>query len=693
MVYHVGATLEVRIDEDGADVWCAAIVQACDDGQLHVSYTRADGEVEHVWTDARGADVRLPGSKRARDDTDDEPSKKRVLTTTRSGREVMATDGAVREVKASSGVDNDHHDWLCALCNAVESPQGADDALLCCDGGCLRTFHLSCLFLDAAPAQERWLCPDCTSGSHKCFACGRFGRVDQDVFKCSLHACGKYFHAACAPGAGATGFKCPAHKCATCGQKRSAPLVRCLLCPRAFHANCVPPFANYNHYFMICGDHPNQCLPCVPRHWDGGDESDEEAVAAARAAAEESAAASSLRFPRPRLKRMCMQRAPSARRAKDPQHFRLPTAVLTEVQSRPAPFKLVRSNVYLRRATRALVPDETACECTGACDDECFNRIMHVECVGEPVGGAAAGKGKGKGRASRLESNCCVGGDCGNRRLQLRQHAKLALFRTPWGGWGLRLLQGVREGDLITEYVGEVIDEATSEQRCQEHRRRHPRDPNFYVMALGQDEYIDARFKGNLARFINHSCEPNCHLNKWNVGGYTRIGIIAKTDLAKGTEITYDYDFSTHEAHAFKCFCGAKRCRGSLASQGHDAGAADEEAVDQPRKRIGKRERAELLRRAREAHVRRAEEREAAKLLRVRGLSFTGAKLPGDKSGAPVSAGPPVKHRGTVLDCGVFLWRNAMRGQDFVGRATMRQPGAALARPPFDIDAWLEKRG
>jgi histone-lysine N-methyltransferase NSD1 len=75
---------------------------------------------------------------------------------------------------------------------------------------------------------------------------------------------------------------------------------------------------------------------------------------------------------------------------------------------------------------------------------------------------------------------------------------------------------------------------------------------------------IDASRKGNQARFINHSCEPNCATQKWMVLNQTRIGIFAQTDIAAGTELTFDYQFERLGSGKQKCLCGTKSCRGYL---------------------------------------------------------------------------------------------------------------------------------
>ena len=70
-------------------------------------------------------------------------------------------------------------------------------------------------------------------------------------------------------------------------------------------------------------------------------------------------------------------------------------------------------------------------------------------------------------------------------------------------------------------------------------------EPDFYMMELGPGLIIDARTRGNVARFINSACVPNCETQKWHdaATGEIRIGIFAATDILPGTELTYDYQF------------------------------------------------------------------------------------------------------------------------------------------------------
>jgi hypothetical protein len=77
-------------------------------------------------------------------------------------------------------------------------------------------------------------------------------------------------------------------------------------------------------------------------------------------------------------------------------------------------------------------------------------------------------------------------------------------------------------------------------------------------------EVIDHKYKGNLARFINHSCEPNCITKKWNVLGEICIGIFAIQDIPEDEELTFDYHFDVYSTPLTKCLCGSKKCKGYL---------------------------------------------------------------------------------------------------------------------------------
>jgi SET domain len=230
--------------------------------------------------------------------------------------------------------------------------------------------------------------------------------------------------------------------------------------------------------------------------------------------------------------------------------FCLPCDIKEEVHSKPPGYKHVSVLQYQpgNKPPRLPLPGDV-CGCIGSCGDNCINRTLYTECFGE---------------AAMQLTNCSVGAGCGNRQLGQRKTAKCKPAREEGRGWGLAALQKISSSDLVVEYVGEVIDEKTKEQRLKEWSKEHPNDTNFYIMALQPNWYIDARLVANTARFVNHSCDPNCILLPINVNGWSRCGIFALRDIELGEFLSYDYHFETQQTDKFICCCGALNCRGTM---------------------------------------------------------------------------------------------------------------------------------
>lgn len=84
-----------------------------------------------------------------------------------------------------------------------------------------------------------------------------------------------------------------------------------------------------------------------------------------------------------------------------------------------------------------------------------------------------------------------------------------------------------------------------------------------YLFRLDDGYVLDATKRGGIARFINHSCEPNCYTKIISVEGKKKIFIYAKRHIDAGEEISYNYKFPL-EDDKIPCNCGAPKCRGSL---------------------------------------------------------------------------------------------------------------------------------
>lgn len=87
----------------------------------------------------------------------------------------------------------------------------------------------------------------------------------------------------------------------------------------------------------------------------------------------------------------------------------------------------------------------------------------------------------------------------------------------------------------------------------------------YYLMDFDQQMILDAT-RGSIARFINHSCEPNCRMIKWTVAGKPRMALFAgDSGIMTGEELTYDYNFNPYSVkNVQECRCGAPSCRGVL---------------------------------------------------------------------------------------------------------------------------------
>lgn len=131
-------------------------------------------------------------------------------------------------------------------------------------------------------------------------------------------------------------------------------------------------------------------------------------------------------------------------------------------------------------------------------------------------------------------------------------------------GRGVFAAAPLARGETIIEYKGE----RTSWDDAMERPDSDPDDPSHtFLFELDDGRVIDARVKGNAARWINHSCAPNCETYEDEDG---RVFIQARKSIEPGTELSYDYKLSvdgklTKEERArFECRCGSPKCRGSL---------------------------------------------------------------------------------------------------------------------------------
>ncbi|VFQ64727.1 unnamed protein product [Cuscuta campestris] len=218
------------------------------------------------------------------------------------------------------------------------------------------------------------------------------------------------------------------------------------------------------------------------------------------------------------------------------------------------PFIHINQNDFLGRKTKKIKEEDLAiCICKyeqsdpeSACGEGCLNVLTSTECT---------------------PGYCPCGSYCKNQRFQKCEYAKTKLFKTDGRGWGLHADENIKDGQFIIEYCGEVISSEKARKRSQTYENQGLKDA--YIISLNANYFIDATRKGSVARFINHSCLPNCETRKWTVLGETRVGIFAKQDISIGIELTYNYNFEWYGGATVRCLCGAPKCSIFLGGKSH----------------------------------------------------------------------------------------------------------------------------
>lgn len=161
-----------------------------------------------------------------------------------------------------------------------------------------------------------------------------------------------------------------------------------------------------------------------------------------------------------------------------------------------------------------------------------------------------------------LDEECNCGAQCQNQRFQRKEYAKVSVIKTEKKGYGLRTDTDLQPNDFIFEYIGEVINEPTFRRRTIQYDEEGIK--HFYFMSLTKSEFVDATKKGNLGRFCNHSCNPNCYVDKWVIGDKLRMGIFAERFVKAGEELVFNYNVDRYGADPQPCYCDESNCTGFI---------------------------------------------------------------------------------------------------------------------------------
>ncbi|KAJ0599238.1 putative [histone H3]-lysine(4) N-trimethyltransferase transcription regulator SET family [Helianthus annuus] len=357
----------------------------------------------------------------------------------------------------------------------------------------------------------------------ECLVCENVIYPGEEI-PCVVRDCKGSYHLSCARNwlgfsQSSKAFKCPQHACFLC--KKSYHLWRCSKCHLASHDKC----AAYPEYVLHFKDNPSQKI-C----WRHAIDWPPLKPAAPTNSVEEFFC----RLPLPYIAKEFNIDLTS----KDPVEKEL----VENNRLEPPEYVHIRRNIYLVKKKRDGTDRSTGCtDCSSStCSDDCVCRSQCISCS----------------KACRCSETCT--------NKPFRKDKKIKIVSTKHCGWGVEAAESIKKGEFIIEYVGEVISDALCEQRLWDMKYKGLK--NFYMCEIRKDFTIDATFKGNASRFLNHSCGPNCNLEKWDVDGETRVGVFAARAIEAGEPLTYDYRFVQFGPEV-KCQCGASCCQGYLGSK------------------------------------------------------------------------------------------------------------------------------
>jgi SET domain-containing protein len=122
-------------------------------------------------------------------------------------------------------------------------------------------------------------------------------------------------------------------------------------------------------------------------------------------------------------------------------------------------------------------------------------------------------------------------------------------------GTGAFAEQFIPSGQKVLQYIGEKISKRESVRRCSEN--------NEYIFFLNEEFDLDGNVPENQARFLNHSCSPNCVAELMD----GEIWILARRDIHSGEELTFDYGYDLEFFREHPCHCGAPNCCGYVLAE------------------------------------------------------------------------------------------------------------------------------
>ena len=229
----------------------------------------------------------------------------------------------------------------------------------------------------------------------------------------------------------------------------------------------------------------------------------------------------------------------------------------------PQPFKYITKN---KIATSLVIKKKKQyeCYCFNTCSGSncCFNRMKTVYKIKD---------WKADHIIYECGDECSCDLSCINRKTQVKSSISLSLFKTSNNrGWGVKTNTNIQSNTYIFEYVGKIIQQSENYSKDQTYMYElistQQKNNNYYI--------IDGKEYGNLSRFLNHSCDPNCTI--WKVfecnsnSKLFKLCFFANRSIAPNEELTINYngpDYGDGQIKrpikSLKCLCGSgSKCTG-----------------------------------------------------------------------------------------------------------------------------------
>ncbi|XP_016656349.1 histone-lysine N-methyltransferase SETD1B-A [Acyrthosiphon pisum] len=192
-----------------------------------------------------------------------------------------------------------------------------------------------------------------------------------------------------------------------------------------------------------------------------------------------------------------------------------------------------------------------------------LNRITELKRVKESTGKMLALSREARSNQRRLLTAYGATSDSDLLKFNVLKFRKkqLKFGKSAIHDWGLFAMESIAADEMVIEYVGQMVRPVVADLR--ERQYEATGIGSSYLFRIDLDTIIDATKCGNLARFINHSCNPNCYAKIIQIDGQKKIVIYSKQPIGVNEEITYDYKFPL-EDNKIPCLCGTHCCRGTL---------------------------------------------------------------------------------------------------------------------------------